>query len=314
MRLDAFLAGRFPQFSRAKIQRAIVHGQAHLNGSACKSSFRISTGQSIRFEIPREESEVPIGEDIPLDIVHEDPHIIGINKPAGMVVHPAKGHWSGTLTAALAFHFKTLSSLGGETRPGIVHRLDRDTSGIIIVAKTDAAHAGLARQFENRTVEKTYLAIVSPPPNRDRDEINAPIGSHPYQREKMAIRSGHPSSRAASTFYEIIESHDRYSLLSVTPKTGRTHQIRVHLAHIGCPVLCDRLYSGRSQITGREIGIQDAGNSAQIALESIVLARQALHAKSVRFCHPVSQQSLQLDAPLAPEIDAAWKLIVAARH
>ena len=302
MRLDSFLASRFSEFSRAKVQRAITLGNASIDGVQSKSSVKLTPGQKVQFRLPRIESDAPVAEDIDLDIVFEDEHLIGINKPPGMVVHPAKGHWSGTLTSALAFHFEQLSSCGGESRPGIVHRLDRDTSGIIVIAKTDDAHARLAQQFESRTVEKTYWAIVTPAPDRDRDEIKLPIGSHPYQREKMAIRSGHKSSRNAQTFYEVQERQGRYALLAIAPKTGRTHQIRVHLAHIGSPVLCDRLYGGRSQITELEI----VGQSGS---DRVVLNRQALHAKSIQIRHPVTNETLFLEAPPADDLKDTWTLI-----
>jgi 23S rRNA pseudouridine1911/1915/1917 synthase len=233
-------------------------------------------------------------ENIPLDILFEDEQLIAVNKPAGMVVHPAKGHWSGTLTAALSYHFENLSQVGGAERPGIVHRLDRDTTGVMLVAKTDQAHVKLNYQFEKRTVVKTYLAIVSPAPDRDRDWIRQPIGVHPYQREKMAIREGHPTSRAAETFFEVQERFTGFALVKAFPKTGRTHQIRLHLAHIGCPVLCDRLYSGRSKL---ETGKLDPNLPNQI-----LLTRQALHAESICFKHPVSGQRMSIEAPLPADV------------
>ena len=179
--------------------------------------------------------------------------IVVVNKPAGMIVHPAKGHWEGTLASALAHHFGTLSGRGGPTRPGIVHRLDRDTSGVIVVAKNDQAHDALAAQFKSREVEKEYLAIVVGVPDRDRDVIDEPIGDHPTQREKKAIRREDPSARPAVTVYEVVERFAGYALVRALPKTGRTHQIRIHLAHIGYPVLCDRLYGGRAIITELEL-------------------------------------------------------------
>ena len=188
-RLDSFLRRHFPKFSRVKIQRSIAAGDVLIDGSSAKSSTRVKTDQKITFSLPSVSPEGSLPEDIPLDVLFEDEHMVAINKPPAMVVHPAKGHWSGTLTAALAFHFTNLSSVGGPTRPGIVHRLDRDTSGVILIAKTDSAHRGLASQFEQRTVNKEYLTIVTPAPDRDSDLINKPIGAHPYQREKKAILS-----------------------------------------------------------------------------------------------------------------------------
>jgi len=213
-----------------------------------------------------------------------------------MVVHPARGHWSGTLAGALQFHFAgQLSSTGGPTRPGIVHRLDRDTSGILLVAKNDQSHAKLADQFQNRTIEKSYLAIVIGRPIRDRDVIDEPIGMHPRQRDKMAIRRADPEARPAETFYELVEPFNGFALVRATPKTGRTHQIRVHLDHVGCPVLCDRLYGGRSEITRGEI------RRAPDDL-TILLNRQALHAQRLRFVHPATGQPIEIESPLPADM------------
>ena len=301
VRLDSFLAAKCPNYSRAKIQRAINKGHARVDGAVRKPSFKVATGQVILFELPPVQVDAPIPEDIPLDIVYEDDVVIGINKPPAMVVHPAKGHWSGTLTAALAFHFEKLSSIGGPTRPGIVHRLDRDTSGIIIVAKTDEAHFQLSKQFELRQVKKTYVAIVSPPPDRDRDIIDQPIGVHPYQREKMAIRVGHKKSRNAVSRFDVIKRAGRFGLIHVMPKTGRTHQIRVHMKHIGSSVVADKLYSGHSRLTKNDV---DRGGS-----DDLLLSRQALHAKAIEFTHPTSGQAMSLQADLYDDMQQCWSYI-----
>ena len=234
-RLDVFLARQFPEFSRAHLRRAIDAGGVSLNDRTAKAGQRLKGGERLLIVLPEIPRPGPIPENIPLEILFEDEHLAAINKPPGMVVHPAKGHWSGTLTAALAFHFQQLSGAGGATRPGIVHRLDRDTSGVLVVAKTDAAHYALAEQFAQRTVEKEYFAIAVGAIDRDRDVIDMPIGVHPYQREKMAIRRDHVTSRPAQTMYEVVERFDGFAALRVKPKTGRTHQIRVHLAAIGSP-------------------------------------------------------------------------------
>jgi 23S rRNA pseudouridine1911/1915/1917 synthase len=252
-RLDVFLARQYSQFSRAHLRRAIDAGGVTIQGRLLKAGHRLKGGEQLSIVLPELPRPGPEPENIPLEILFEDEHLAAINKPPGMVVHPAKGHWSGTLTAALAFHFQQLSAAGGTTRPGIVHRLDRDTSGVLVVAKTDAAHYALAEQFARRTVEKEYFAIVVGTPELDRDVIDLPIGAHPYQREKMAIRRDHVTSRPAQTKYEVDERFDGFAALRVTPKTGRTHQIRVHLAAIGCPVLCDKQYGGRAEITCGEI-------------------------------------------------------------
>jgi len=223
-----------------------------------------------------------------------------------MVVHPAKGHWSGTLTSALAHHFAQLSSTGGPTRPGIVHRLDRDTSGVIVVAKTDRAHLALAAQFEARTVEKEYFALVHPAPDRDRDVIDQPIGVHPYQREKMAIRADHPTSRPARTYYEVTERFEGLAVLTVFPKTGRTHQIRVHLAYAGCPVLCDKLYSGRSRITRGELRRVPTD-------DFLLLDRMALHARRIALVHPETGAPLEISAPLPSDLEGVLSELRASR-
>ncbi|MEM7455958.1 MAG: RluA family pseudouridine synthase [Planctomycetota bacterium] len=304
-RLDSFLVKHIDGYSRARIQRAVGKGMAKVDDLVAKCSLRLKVGQRVRFELPPPATDQQIPENIALDIVHEDDHIAVINKPANMVVHPAKGHWSGTLTAALSFHFRTLSSLGGATRPGIVHRLDRDTSGVILVAKTDQAHASLASQFEKRTVGKEYLAIVSPSPDRDRDMIDKPIGDHPYQREKKAIRIDHKSSRIAQTFYEVIERYRGFGLVKCQPRTGRTHQIRVHLAHIGCPVLCDRLYSGRSRVSVADF----SGKRGSSDAEQLLLERQALHAHRIEIDHPETGERIHFTAPLHPDIEATLHAI-----
>jgi 23S rRNA pseudouridine1911/1915/1917 synthase len=300
-RLDAFLAERLPDVSRVRWRRAINDGRVKVNGRRSKAAYRIQGAETISAQPPETIVDGPQPEDIPLDVLFEDEHLAAINKPAGMVVHPAKGHWSGTLTSALAFHFQNLSSVGGASRPGIVHRLDRDTSGVIVVAKTDAAHLALARQFEQRTTTKQYLAIVSGSPDRDRDVISAPIGPHPYHRERMAIRTNHPASRDAESFYEVVERFRGFALVRVTPKTGRTHQIRIHLTHIGSPVLCDRLYGGRSELSvGQLLRTDDA---------TPLLRRQALHARKLAIDHPQSAERLCFEAPLAPDIDATLQFM-----
>ncbi len=299
-RLDAFLAARFPDHSRVNIRKAITAGSVAVDGCHAKPSYRIHAGQVIRFQLPDLPVTGPQPENIPLSVLYEDEDLVAIDKPPGMVVHPAKGHWSGTLTSALAYHFEQLSSAGGATRPGIVHRLDRDTSGVLVVAKNDRTHLALAAQFEARTARKEYLAIVVGVPDRDRDIIDQPIGIHPYQREKMAIRPGHDSSREATTFFEVLERFDGYAFVRLKPKTGRTHQLRVHLAHIGFPVLCDRLYGGRSEITAQELG----GNSTEI-----VLSRQALHAHCLTLEHPITKTDISFSAPLHADMEQALRLL-----
>jgi 23S rRNA pseudouridine1911/1915/1917 synthase len=195
----------------------------------------------------------------------------------------------------LQFHLERLSAAAGPTRPGIVHRLDRDTSGVMVIAKTEHAHWNLAAQFQNRLVSKEYLAIVAGGPPHDRDRIDRPIGPHPHQREKMAVRRDHRASRPAQTDYETLRRFDGFSSVRAVPQTGRTHQIRVHLASIGCPVLCDRMYGGRSRLTLGEIRrVPDD--------ETVVLARQALHASKLKLAHPATGKPLEFKAPFPDDL------------
>ncbi len=296
-----------PAFSRATLRRAIDAGHVQVDDGACKASWRLRAGSRVVVRQLAPPPEGPAPQDIPLAILHEDDWLVVVDKRAGMIVHPAKGHWEGTLASALAHHFGPLSGRGGPTRPGIVHRLDRDTSGAIVVAKNDQTHDALAAQFKARQVEKEYLAIVAGVPNLDRDVVDEPIGDHPTHREKKAIRREDASARPAVTEYEVVERFKGYALVRARPKTGRTHQIRLHLAHIGCPVLCDRLYGGRARITEMEliprdrIG-QDDPLSRQAAGEAL-LQRQALHAHRLAFSHPASGARMQFEAPPPADID-----------
>ena len=316
-RLDIFLADELPQFSRAHLQRAIEAAGIYVNGEPSKPSYKLHEGDRIavlRLEVPR---EGPHPQPIPLDILFEDDAIAVINKPAGMIVHPARGHWDGTMASALAHHFTQLSERGGSVRPGIVHRLDRDTSGAIVVAKNDQAHDALAEQFKQRSVNKQYLAIVVGVPDRDRDIINQPIGDHPTQREKKAIRADHPSSREATTFYEVEERFPGFALVRAQPKSGRTHQIRLHLAHIQCPVLCDRLYGGRARITHDELAARvkqhaSDADAEQKADSDFVLARQALHSHRLSIAHPRTNQTMDFEAPLPDDMMAVLSILRAA--
>jgi 23S rRNA pseudouridine1911/1915/1917 synthase len=296
-RLDWFLAQQFTRYSRVLLRKVINAAGVKVDGERVKAAHRLRAGERISIVLPEMAREGPQPENIPLEILYEDAEMAVINKPPGMVVHPAKGHWAGTLTAALQFHFDQLSSAGGPTRPGIVHRLDRDTSGVMAVAKTDQAHMQLSDQFENRTVEKEYFALCAGVPSRDRDMIDLPVGAHPVHREKMAIRHDHSTSRTAQSFYEVAERFDGFAALRVLPKTGRTHQIRLHLASIGCAVLCDRLYGGRAVITRGELS-RDPSDPL------VLLNRQALHARRLKIRHPKTGEPLEFVAPVPADIEA----------
>jgi 23S rRNA pseudouridine1911/1915/1917 synthase len=303
-RIDAYLSSRFPDYSRSVMQKVIDAQAVLVNGQTVKASYKVRLEDQIRVWLPELADDAPVPEDLPIGIVHDDPAFTVVNKPAGMVVHPAKGHWSGTLVNALQFHFDTLSTVGGENRPGIVHRLDRDTTGLLIVAKEDLAHRNLAAQFEQRTIHKEYLAIVSGVPGRDSDYIERPIGPHPTNREKMAIRTVEDGGKAAVTFYQILERFPHHSLILCKPQTGRTHQIRVHLTHIGHPIVADKLYAGRDRLTVGEV--LGAGHSEA---ERVLIERQALHARFLKFTHPLTGQNLEFTADLPPDMEQTLKML-----
>lgn len=294
-RLDVFLATKFALYSRVHLRRVISAGGVTIGPNGGKPAYRLRAGETVRILLPALPRSAPIPEEIPLTVLYEDDDIVAINKAPGMVVHPSRGHWSGTLTSALAFHFDTLSGAGGANRPGIVHRLDRDTTGVIVCAKHDRAHAGLTEQFEARTTEKEYFAITYGVIDRDRDIVDQPIAPCGQHREKMAIRPGHPLAKEAQTFYEVVERFDGYTAVRAMPKTGRTHQIRVHLAHVGNPIICDRLYASRVQITVGEIRHRRED-------DQILLARQALHARRLKIAQPMTKQMLEFVAEIPSDM------------
>lgn len=306
-RIDVYLTQLLDGFSRQQLRDAVQVGGAEVDGKTVRPSHRVRGGQKIRFRLPRPSTDDTIPENIELDVLYEDAGMVVINKPAGMVVHPARGNWTGTLTSALAYRFASLSDIGGPTRPGIVHRLDRETSGVIVVAKTNAFHLNLAQQWHDREVQKEYLAITAGRVDRDRDRIDAKIGKHPFQREKMAIRERHESSRAASTFYEVQERFARNALVKAMPETGRTHQIRVHLEHIGSPILCDRLYAGHGEITRSQLL-----TGRPLPDEPPLLARHALHASRLILRHPKTGRMMEFHAPLATDLEAVLEVLRAS--
>lgn len=311
-RLDIFLVHHCPQYSRTLLRHAIMNGgvriteeEKHISNG--KPGFRLKPGQTIFLTLPEMPHHVPQPENIPLEILYEDAHLAVINKPADMVVHPSRGHWKGTLVSALAFHFgDQLSTTRGPVRPGVVHRLDRDTTGAILVAKNDSIHSKLAMLFENRHIQKEYFAIVLGAPHLDRDMIDHSIGLHPKNKEKMRIVSADtPDAKPAQTFYEVVHRYGKWSTVRCFPKTGRTHQIRVHLAHIGHPILCDRNYGG-----GRSVTEEQLLNKAPFSLSDehtdghILLDRQALHARELTFVHPETEKELSITAPFPVDMQS----------
>jgi len=292
-RIDKYLHGRFSNFSRAMIQEVIKAGGVKVNGKAVKPSFKLTPGDIIEMTLPQLPSKEIQPQDIPLNIIYEDDDIIILDKQPDMIVHPARGNLDGTLVNALAFYSDKLSSGLGEFRPGIVHRLDRNTTGVMVVARNDTAQWKIAKQFEDRKVKKSYLAIVHGTPELTADRIKAPLGVHPKVREKYAIRP--EIGKEAITFYEVLESFRGFSLLKLTPKTGRTHQIRVHLSHIKHPIVGDDMYGGRLvypwQLADGEPAVEDP-----------VISRVALHAHTLAFKHPTTKKQVQFEAPLPEDM------------
>ena len=292
VRLDSYLARRLREFSRTRIQRAIEASDVLVNDCAAKSRYKVQAGDRIEIDLPGPAPAALRPEAIPLEIVHEDDDLIVVDKPAGMVVHPGAGVESGTLANALAYHFNELSGASGATRPGIVHRLDKATSGLLVVAKNDYAHERLSEQFQRRSIFKMYIALVYGRVSKDHGEIDANIGRSSHNRTRMAVLRG-GKGRSALTLFEVAERYREFTLLKVQIKTGRTHQIRVHLAHIGHPVVGDSTYGG-----GRENTIRDA--AAKRAVQS--LGRHFLHSARLAFDHPRSGSRLDFESPLPPEL------------
>jgi 23S rRNA pseudouridine1911/1915/1917 synthase len=292
-RVDKYLHGRFSNFSRAMIQKQIGAGSVKVNGKIVKPSFKLNPGDTIDLTLPELPSKEILPEDIPLNIIYEDENIIILNKQANMVVHPARSNTHGTLVNALAFYSDKLSSGLGEFRPGIVHRLDRNTTGVMVVAKSDIAQWKIAKQFERRQVNKTYFAIVHGVPELTSDRISARLGVHPRAREKYAIRP--EVGKESITFYETIESFRGFSLLKLAPKTGRTHQIRVHLLHIKHPIVADDMYGGKLVYPWQ---LKDE----ETAVEEPVVSRFALHASMLEFKHPISDEMVKFEAPLPEDM------------
>ncbi|HLX61468.1 MAG TPA: RluA family pseudouridine synthase [Planctomycetota bacterium] len=287
-RIDVAVAACRPSMSRTYAGRLFRDGAILINGKQAKPSAKARGGELVSIDLPEPETIEARPEDIPLNIIFEDRDIVVVNKPAGMVTHPSAGHSSGSLVNALLFHCKDLSSINGSLRPGIVHRLDMDTSGVIVAAKNDAAHRSLADQFAERIVKKEYLALCRGDPPRDVFFCDGRIGRHPTRRTEMTILKGAAEGRDAYTDFQVVERFKGpLFLVRALPRTGRTHQIRVHLAKSGYPILADALY-------GKEA-----------TLPELDLTRQALHAAKLSFNHPATNARVTFEAPLAEDIQAA---------
>ena len=278
-RLDAFLASSLDGLTRSQATRLIESGEVAVNGRAVSKSYKLAGGEDIVVTLPEPEPVEAVPQDIPLDVVYEDADVIVVNKPSGMVVHPAPGHPDGTLVNALLYHCAgTLSGIGGALRPGIVHRIDRDTSGLIIAAKNDAAHQYLSAQLADHTLARTYECIVVGALREDRGTVDAPIARHPTDRKRMAVVAG---GREAVTHWEVIARYPGYTHVRCRLETGRTHQIRVHMAYIGHPILGDTVYGAKKEVPG--------------------LTGQCLHAVGLRFLHPRTHEVVELSCPLPDE-------------
>ncbi len=295
-RIDRFLARQGLPVSRSRIQRGLEEGLIDVDGRRVKPSYLIRPGDRITIRHPPPKPLDLPAEPIPLAVVYEDDDLLVIDKPAGLVVHPAPGHASGTLVNALLHHCRGLAGIGGKERPGIVHRLDKDTSGLLVAAKHDAAHSGLMKQFKSHTISRRYLAIVAGDVRPRKGTIDVAIGRDVWERKKISPRTTSP--KRAVSHYEVVERFGCATLVAVTLETGRTHQIRVHMAHRGYPVLGDPVYGGRR-------GVPPPGVSVR---------RQMLHAQHLGFLHPITGLPMAFSAPLPEDMDAVRRALGAWRH
>jgi 23S rRNA pseudouridine1911/1915/1917 synthase len=313
-RVDQYLVRLYPNFSRALFQKAIADGGVKVNGLPVKMSRRLRVNDRVDVRLPERPDESLAPEDIPLEVLFEDPHLVVINKPAGLITHPGKGNYGGTLANALQFHFDALSDVAGRFRPGIVHRLDRDTSGVIVVAKNNQVHGHLSAQFERRETKKEYRAIAWGRVASDSGIIETHMRVHPGNREKMTVCEPGGNSREATTGYEVLERFAEFTYVRMLPRTGRTHQIRVHLRHLGHPIVADGLYGGRECLTAAFVDRGETGGCNGAAAAKLpprdgglpadtLICRQALHAFRLEFQHPATGRAMTIEAPLPPDME-----------
>lgn len=302
-RLDIYLHARYPHLSRTAVQRLIRQGAVLVNGEPAKPSHTMAANDQVELTLPAPEPIEAAPEEMPIEVLYEDADIIAVNKRADLVCHPANRYQTGTLVNGLVHYSSQLSHGSDPFRPGIVHRLDKNTTGVMLVAKNDEAHWRLSLQFERRTVQKTYLAVVHGSPRLDSDVIDMPIGMNPIVREKfqVMVREGKIDiGKEAVTAWEAIERFDGFTLMKLSPKTGRTHQLRVHMSHVGHPIVGDIMYGGRAA-SEKEI----AGTGS----EEVFLRHQALHAWKIRFQHPIREEPMEIEAPFHDKLRRLMHLL-----
>ena len=311
-RVDHYLSRLYPNYSRVTFQKAIEGQSVLINGLPVKRGRRLRVNDVVRVSLPAAADSSLAAEDIPLDVLYEDSSIVVINKSPNMVVHPGKGNYGGTLAAALQFHFDQLSDVAGQLRPGIVHRLDRDTSGVIVIAKDNQVHGRLSAQFEHREVQKEYRALTWGEIGFDRDLLETYVRVHPKHRERMLICEEGGNARLAVTNYEVLERFRGFTYVRLRPKTGRTHQLRVHLEHLGHPILADRLYGGLSEVRLSQVKAEPrpgrperpkTSKPADDADDPVLIGRQALHAFRIEFAHPQTGKPVAFEAPLPADFE-----------
>ena len=310
-RLDKYLQHRFSDFSRTLIQRLIAEEAVSVDGRPVKQSYQLKIGDRVDVILPPPPTNQIAPEPIPLDVLYEDDHLLALNKQADLIVHPARGNPSGTLVNGLVHYSNSLSKVNSQFRPGIVHRLDRHTTGVMVVAKTDTAHWRLAHQFEHRLVQKEYIAVVQGTMELDADVIDMPLGRHPRIREKYAARP--ETGKSAVTQYELQQQFRGYAVLRLKPKTGRTHQIRVHLSLIKHPIVADTIYGGKTMTLSQLANDQQLPPPEHIgcglAPNEPVITRQALHAAKLTLRHPLTKIPLTLQAPLPADMQLLLNLL-----
>ncbi len=303
-RIDRYLCHRYPRISRTTLQRYIRDGKVTVNGLPTKASYEPGAGDLIEVILPPPPPSELVPEDIPLDILYEDEWLLAINKPTGIICHPARATQSGTIANAVAYHAATLSHTGDPFRPGIIHRLDKNTTGVMVIAKCDEAHWRISLQFERRTVRKEYFAICHGAFSLDRDIVNKPLAPHPETTQRQILPTAFPPRggmfKEAITEYEVAERYRGFTTVVLRPKTGRTHQLRVHLSSIGHPIIGDSLYGGRP------VSEQDLAGSG--GTEPLI-EFQALHARRLRLMHPIREEPIQFEAPLPPQLTRILDLL-----